>query len=235
MDIVIAAAGKGTRLHDVTTAPKHIIPIRGRPFITYLLDAVFAAHFRRVIVVGGYGFRELAAAVKRFGREHEMVLVDQMKKLGKERYGTACPLLACVDLIQGDRFVYTMGDQLLSARDLEHMQQSTRDMLVAVAEHEEPQRYGVVEYMSEGTIARIVEKPARPTSQDINVGLYTLTSAIFPILRDLPSSARNEYEMTDVINAIAQTQTVRPVRLQDPWMDLGRPEDIQALERFLAV
>lgn len=235
MDIVIAAAGQGTRLREYTaTTPKHIIPIHGRPFIYYLFDAVFEANFRRVIVVGGHFFQELKRAVEQYSQADRIILVNQFDALGQERYGTACPLLACADLIQGDRFVYTMGDHLISASDLRQMQQSTRDLLVAVTEHDEPERFGVIEYTDERTIARIVEKPAHPKSHDVSVGLYTLARSIFPLLNDLPTSARGEYEITDAINQLAATELVRAVQLHDHWMDLGRPEDMAALERFLS-
>lgn len=236
MDIIIAAAGQGTRLHEYTKSiPKHIIPIHGRPFLYYLLDAVLEAQFRRIFVVGGHHFVQLAEAMKQYGHEDQITLVNQFDYVASERYGTACPVLACRDLVQGDRFVYTMGDHLLSARDLQQMQQSTRDWLVGVTEHPHPERYGVVEYNADHTVARIVEKPTEPKTHDINVGLYTLSPQIFATVEQLPASARNEYEITDAINAQAMTTPVRAVTLQDYWMDLGRPEDIAALEKFLNV
>lgn len=236
MDIIIAAAGQGTRLHEYTkNMPKHIIPIHGRPFLYYLLDAVIAAQFRRIFVVGGHHFTQLAEAIAQYGHSDQITVVNQFDYVASERYGTACPVLACRSLIQGDRFVYTMGDHLVSARDLQQMQQSTRDWLVAVTEHAHPERYGVVEYNAEHTIARIVEKPAQPVSHDINIGLYTLSPQIFNTVEKLPASSRNEYEITDAINAQATTLPVRAVTVQDYWIDLGRPEDIAALEKFLNV
>jgi len=236
MDIVIAAAGKGTRMQAHTAAiPKHIIPIAGRPFLYYLLDAALAAGFRRVIVVGGHHFDKLATAITEYEQAESVMVVNQFEKLGEDKYGTACPVLAVKDIVQGDRFVYTMGDHLVSAKDLEQMQKSTSDMLVAVTEHAEPERFGVVEWTDEHTLARIVEKPTQPKTNLVNVGLYTLGRDIFSILEHLPSSPRHEYEMTDAINEVAATQPVRVVQLQDQWLDLGRPEDISALERFLTV
>ena len=230
MDIVIAAAGKGTRLKGYTDElPKHIIPIAGRPFIYYLLDAVIAAGFRRVFVVGGHFVDKLTGAVQAYDQPESITVIEQTG----QRYGTACPLLAAESELQGDRFVYTMGDHLLSAEDLQQMQQSTLYPLVAVTEHDEPQRYGVVEYNEDRTLARIVEKPEQPRSRDINVGLYALTPDIFPLLKKLQPSSRGELEITDAINDLAQHHPVRTIRLQHPWMDLGRPEDIAALELFL--
>jgi dTDP-glucose pyrophosphorylase len=234
MDIVIAAAGKGTRLQQYRQdIPKHIIPIHGRPFLFFLHDSVLEAQYRRIIIVGGHHLDQLAQALQQYGHEDQIILVNQFEKIPEGTYGTACPLLACADIIQGDRFVYTMGDHLISARDLQHMQQSTRDLLVGVTEHHAPERYGVIEYGADNRLTRIIEKPQRPTSNDINVGLYTLTPDIIPIVRNLPASARQEYEVTDAINAVAATRPVRVVHLQDYWLDLGRPEDVASLEQFL--
>lgn len=230
MDIVIAAAGKGTRLKDYTTEiPKHIIPIAGRPFIYYLLDAVLEAGYRRVFVVGGHFFEKLQATIAAYDQPEAITVIPQAEHC----YGTACPLRAAQSELQGDRFVYTMGDHLLSVADLQQMQQSTTGPLVAVTEHDEPERYGVIEYNDNRTLARIVEKPSHPTSHDINVGLYTLPATVFPLLENVQPSSRGELEITDVINRLAKQQPVRTVRLQQAWMDLGRPEDIAALEAYL--
>lgn len=234
MDIVIAAAGKGTRLQGYSNdIPKHIIPIAGRPFLYYLLDAVFTAGFRRVFIVGGHYVDKLTEAIAAYEQSENITVVNQAASVGDKMYGTACPLLAVKDLVQGDRFVYTMGDHLLSAEDLQLMQQSTRDAMVAVTESDTPERYGVIEYTEQRTLKRIMEKPSHPKTRDINVGLYTLTPDIFPLVENLQPSERGELEITDAINQLASDHPVRVVRLEHAWMDLGRPEDITALEHYL--
>ena len=234
MDIIIAAAGKGTRLQQYTSdIPKHIIPIAGRPFLYYLLDAVVAAQFRRIIVVGGYKFEKLQAAMQAYSNEVEIIVVNQDDIIDTTHYGTACPLLAVEGLIQGDRFVYTMGDHLVNSEDLIQMQMSTHESLIATYEHAQPERFGVIEQTSDHQLQRIVEKPSHPTSQYINAGLYTLTKTIFPLLNDLKPSARGEYEITDAINSLAKNYPVRVVTLSQPSLDLGRPEDVAALDQFI--
>lgn len=234
MDIVIAAAGKGTRLGEYTqTLPKHIIDVAGRPFLYYLLDAAVAAQFRRIIVVGGYQFEKLQVVLQAYHSEAEIIVVNQFEKLGEDRYGTACPLLAAKSLIQGDRFVYTMGDHLVSTPDLELMQMSTTEMLVAATESAHPEHYGVIQEEADHQLISIVEKPDQPSSQSINVGLYTFAPDIFPVLERLPSSQRGEFEITDAVNTLAKRGAVRVVRLTGPWLDLSKPEDIAALEQFI--
>ena len=239
MDLIIAAAGKGTRLgvHTQDT-PKHIITIGARPFLYYLLDAIAEAKYRRIIVVGGYFFEKLQAAMEEYAEQNpdgpEIIVINQFTELGEEMYGTACPLLAAQPYIQGDRFVYTMGDQLVSARDLEQMQKSSVETIVAGYEHNTPERYGVIEYSQPPYLKRIVEKPKRPPSNKINVALYSLNQKIFGRLKRVKSSSRGEYEITDAINMLAKEEPVLVSTLQDHWLDLGRPEDIVALEQFVA-
>lgn len=234
MDIVIAAAGKGARLQGYNKdIPKHIIEIAGKPFLYYLLDAVVAAQFHRIIIVGGYHYDKLLSAVREYPTEADIITVNQFDMLGNDLYGTACPVLAVEKMIQGDRFVYTMGDHLLSTEDLEHMQASTLEMMVASYEHSEPERYGVIEEDQNHHLLRIVEKPKQPKSNHVNVGLYTFSRDIFPIVHNLETSERNEYEITDAINLVAKTTAVRVVQLQGYWLDLGKPEDISSLEQFL--
>ncbi|MDP3970462.1 MAG: sugar phosphate nucleotidyltransferase [bacterium] len=233
MDIVIAAAGKGTRLQQFTEEiPKHIIEIADRPFIFYLLDAVVAANFRRIIIVGGHHFEKLVRAIEDYETDSEIIVVNQFDKIGEDKYGTACPLLAAEDIIQGDRFLYTMGDHLLSVEDLERMQMSTRDTLMATIEHDHPERYGVVE-LEDNRVLRIIEKPKNPKSNSVNVGLYTLPSKIFRVVHNLKTSERGEYEITDAINFLAKDEVVRAVPLKGYWLDLGRPEDISSLVHFI--
>ncbi len=235
MDIVIAAAGKGTRLQQYNKdIPKHIIEVAGKPFLYYLLDAIVAAQFHRIIIVGGHHYDKLLSAIREYKTDAEIITINQFDVIGNDSYGTACPVLAVEKLIQGDRFVYTMGDHLLSTEDLERMQNSTLEMMIASYEHSEPERYGVIEEDDTHHLMRIIEKPKQPISNHVNVGLYTLSHDIFPVVQDLSTSERNEYEITDAINELAKTKPVRVVPLQGYWLDLGKPEDIYSLEQFLA-
>ena len=234
MDIVIAAAGRGTRLGKYTESmPKHIIEIAGRPFLYYLLDAAVQAQFRRIIVVGGYEYKKLEAAVNAYESDAEVIAVNQEEVVEEGKYGTACPLFAVENVVQGDRFVYTMGDHLVSAEDLSAMQQSTHEMLIASYEHNEPERFGVLETDGTGHLVKIHEKPTNPIGNLVNVGLYTFTKEVFKVVHHLESSQRGEYEITDAINVLANRTMVSTVPLRGHWLDLGRPEDIASLEQFM--
>ena len=53
--VVVSAAGHGTRMLQLSeNKPKHLIEIKNRPFLAYLLDHIFEAGYQEVILVGGY-------------------------------------------------------------------------------------------------------------------------------------------------------------------------------------
>ena len=65
--VVIAAAGKGTRmLHLSKDKPKHLIEVNGKPFLSYLLDNLFFAGYKDIVLVVGYMPEIMEAFVKSY-------------------------------------------------------------------------------------------------------------------------------------------------------------------------
>jgi NDP-sugar pyrophosphorylase family protein len=63
IDILILCGGRGTRLRSVISdKPKVLVPVNGRPFLSYLLDQLIAASFKNVILCTGYKGEMVKAA-----------------------------------------------------------------------------------------------------------------------------------------------------------------------------
>lgn len=241
--VVIAAAGQGTRmLHLTKDKSKHLIKVRKRPFLAYLLDNLFLAGYRDLILVTGFKeelieefLEEYKPPLKSLRKsQYKIRQVSQYDILGpKEKiYGTACPLMCVKNILKKSPFIYLCGDNLYSVNDLKSMQNGSKYCYVAGAWRKHPEKYGVL-VENNGFLKEIVEKPKKFISNLVNAGLYKFTSEIFNKLNKIKKSPRGEYEVTDAINLLSKQKKVKIKRIKDFWMDFGNPADIIQLSYLL--
>ena len=82
-------------------------------------------------------------------------------------------------------------------------------------------------------LRRIVEKPQEPLCHVVNFGIYTFQPDMAAVLPQVTLSGRGEYEIVDAINMLAEHERVRVEQVQSGWVELGRPQDIPLVERFI--
>jgi len=241
--VVIAAAGEGTRmLHLTTNKSKHLIEVHKKPFLTYLLDNLFLAGFRHLILVVGYKEELIGEFLKKYKpplkslrkNQYSIKMVSQYEILGgkSQMYGTACPLMCVGDLIGKSQFVYLNGDNLYSVRDLKLMRANSKFNYIAGIHNKNPQKYGVL-VVDNGNLKEVIEKPEVFVGNIINTGLYKFTADAFDKLKGLKKSKRGEYEITDIVNSLARAKKVKVKIIRDFWLDFGNPADIIKLSYFL--
>jgi len=242
--VVIAAAGEGTRmLHLTANKSKHLIKVKKRPFLAYLLDNLFFAGYRDLILVVGYKEELIDKFLKRYKpplkslrpSEYSIKMVSQYEILGPKSkiYGTACPLMVVKDIINKSHFIYLCGDNLYSVRDLKEMDNCRDYSCIAGVHKNNPQKYGVL-VEDDGYLKEIKEKPKDFFGNMVNAGLYKFTPDIFDEIAKIKKSPRGEYEITDAINLLAKKRKVKIKIIKDFWMDFGNPADIIVLSYFLS-
>ncbi len=235
--IVISAAGHGTRMLELSKdKPKHLIEIKNRPFLAYLLDNVFEAGYQEIMLVVGYQqdtMKEFVAEYKFKGQSQHIILVSQFEKLGPKEagtYGTACPLMCIEEFVKGESFVSLVGDNFYSVEDLRAMNIDDEFNYVAASEHQHPEKFGVL--ITEGEMLKeIIEKPKTFMGNLVNTSLYKFTPAVFEKLPLIKKSERGEFEITDVITLLAKDGKVKVKVIKDHWMDFGRPEDVEKFSK----
>lgn len=228
---VIMAAGKGTRMKSLTAdRPKHLLPVNGRPFITYLFDRLLEAGLREFVLVIGYHapvFRQWLATV-----DYPVTVVEQ--SMGpNDSQGTAVAVQVTRAATKGEPFLVVSGDNLYSVRDLKKFRRDDGFHYVGGLRSDHPERFGVLLTEADGTLTRIVEKPLEFVGDTINASVYTFQPDIYAAIERVGRSARGEYELTDAVTILAKQRTVRVIALEDFWTDFGRPEDIPRLEQVL--
>ncbi len=241
--VVIAAAGQGTRmLHLTKGKSKHLIKVKKRPFLAYLLDNLFLAGYRDLILVVGYKEELIKEFLKKYKpplkslrkSQYKIRQVSQYEILGpKDKiYGTACPLMCVKNIIGKSHFLFVVGDNLYSAKDFKAMNVEGKYNYVAGAYRKNPERYGVL-ITNNGLLKKVVEKPKKYVGNLVNTGLYKFTPEVFKKLSKIRRSPRGEYEITDALNFLAREKKMKVKKIQDYWMDFGNPADIIILSYFL--
>lgn len=225
--VVIMAAGRGTRMKELTKdIPKHMLPVLGRPFMNYTIERLRAAGYRRIILLRAHN----GHAFDVYRDQSDIELVEQGRF--HERYGTAAAIENVKDLVH-EPFVVIAGDNLYSMRDLQQMAADTGHMKIAGYRTPQWQGMGILKQHENGTLERIIEKPAEFVGDHINTSMYQFTPAIFSVIETLQPSPRGEYEITDAINAVAAREPFDVVELHDRWLDLTAPTDIPKIEAAL--
>ncbi|MDD5606382.1 MAG: sugar phosphate nucleotidyltransferase [Candidatus Pacebacteria bacterium] len=236
--VVVAAAGKGTRmLHMTKNKPKHLINVKKKPFLTYLFDNLFMAGYSEIILIVGHKAEQIEEFVKNYKppkyiKKYKINVLNQYKIVGEQKYGTACPLETAKDLVKNDHFLFVCGDNLYSAKSLQTMNIKGDYHYIAGLFHDNPQKYGVL-ITDNGTLKEIKEKPKENLGNFINSGLYKFTPEVFEKLSLIKKSERGEYEITDIINLLAKEGKVKVKKINDSWLDFGNPADVMRASRFL--
>jgi dTDP-glucose pyrophosphorylase len=232
MKIIIAAAGRGTRMKNLTAnQPKHLIKVLDKPFLFYLLKNIKKAGYKNIIVIGGYKIEKLKEFISQY--DTKIKLVNQYKKINKKYYGTACTVRSIQHLVKKEDFIFLAGDNLYSVKDLKRIKKLDHGFCyVCYKNHKFANKYGVLK-TRKNILQEIIEKPKKFVSHKINVSLYKFTPEIFSAIKNVRKSARGEYEIIDAINLLAQKKKVKVAQVRDYWYDFGCPEDIKKIEKFL--
>ena len=218
---------------------KHLISVQNKPFLAYLLDNILRAGYKEIILVVGYRedmIKEFLKSYKFDGADFDIKIVNQFDILGpkEKEYGTACPIKCVKDLIKDESFVSLCGDNFYAVEDLKAMNIDDGFCYIAGIKQEHPEKYGVLIEDGDDFLEKIIEKPKDFVGDLVNTSLYKFTPDIFEKVFQIEKSPRGEYEITDAVSLLAKEKKVKIKKINNFWMDFGRPEDVEKLSKFLA-
>lgn len=237
MKAVVLAAGEGIRLRPLTlTRPKHLIPVGGKPLLEHVLLSIKSAGINEALIVVHY----MAEQIKqRFGDGSKLGMKVEYAFQTEVR-GTADAVSPAEPYVKGD-FLLVYGDLLVTSNVVKIVLQSHEKgktpATMAVVPVRHPEHYGVVK-LAGSQVTDIVEKPplGEALTNLANAGIYVLSTEIFERIRQTSPSPRGEYEITDSLRLLIQSeQPVAAVQIpREEWLDVGRPWDLlEANQRML--
>jgi glucose-1-phosphate thymidylyltransferase len=226
---LILAGGSGTRLFPLTLVTnKHLLPVYDRPMIYYPLETLRGMGVTEaMIVVGGRSVGDILELLHD-GSDFGMELTYRYQR---GALGIAHALGLARNYAGTDALAVVLGDNILqgSIRGFANKFLSgSAEAGVVLKEVDEPHRFGVAEFGADGHVIGFEEKPKRPKSNMIPIGVYLFRPSVFNVLRGLKPSKRGEFEITYVLNEYVSRNALIDHRYDGEWADAGTIESLLA-------
>jgi len=232
---VVLAGGTGSRLYPLTRVTnKHLLPVYDRPMIFYPIQTLVNADIRDILIVtGGHNsgdFLRLLSNGKDFGLKH----INYTYQEGEG--GIADALRLAEHFAEGQKICVILGDNLIENNICEAAERFTlqpRGAHIILKEVDDPERFGCPE-IKDGRIVRIEEKPKKPKSGFVVIGIYLYDGSVFEKIGRLKPSWRGELEITDINNLYLEEGTLTYSILDGWWTDAGTFESLRRATNLVA-
>jgi glucose-1-phosphate thymidylyltransferase len=236
---IILAGGSGTRLYPITKGvSKQLLPVYDKPMIYYPLSVLMLAGIQEILIISTQedlpNFKKLLGNGKEIGLQLRYSVqpspdgIAQAFIIGEEFIGTDD-----VCLVLGDNIFYGVGFSGMLQNAIKNVAEGKSTVFGYYVN--DPERYGVAEFDTNGNVISIEEKPNDPKSNFAVVGLYFYTNDVVQIAKNTQPSERGELEITSVNQSYLKQKTLKVELLGRgfAWLDTGTHDSLMDAGQFI--
>ena len=237
---IVLAGGSGTRLYPLTmVTSKQLLPIYDKPMIYYPLSVLMNAGIRDILIISTPQdtprFEALLGDGHQFG-------VQLSYKVQPSPDGLAQAFIIGEEFIGDDSVAMVLGDNIFFGHGLNKRLKAAvenaetgKGATVFGYYVDDPERFGIVEFDSEGKAISIEEKPEKPKSNYCVTGLYFYDNKVVEYAKNLKPSPRGELEITDLNRIYLEDGSLNVELLGQgfTWLDTGTHESLVEATNFV--
>jgi glucose-1-phosphate thymidylyltransferase len=235
---IILAGGSGTRMYPITKIySKQLVTIYDKPLIYYPLSILMLAGIKEILIISN---DETIPLYKKLFDDGSHVGLKINYTVQKAPKGIAESFIIGEKFIGDDSVSLILGDNIFYGKldfFYDAVENKKRGATIFAYQVTDPERYGIVEFDSNGMAISLEEKPKEPKSNYAVPGLYVYDNSVVEISKNLKPSARGELEITDVNKVYLNKRELRVEKVGRgvAWLDTGTPEALLKAANFFGV
>ncbi len=236
---IILAGGSGTRLYPITMATsKQLLPVYDKPMIYYPLSTLMMAGIQDILLItteeDQNNFKRLLGDGERLG-VHLSYVIQRVPN------GLAQAFVLGEEFIGKDPCAMVLGDNIFYGAGLEEKLKKAKqnafegNATIFGYQVRDPKRFGILEFDQNNNVIGVEEKPEYPKSDYAITGLYFYPKGVSKMAKQVPLSARKEYEITDLNRMYLKSLKLKAELLKRgyTWFDTGTFESMSEASNMI--
>ena len=222
---ILLAGGSGTRLYPITMGiSKQLLPIYDKPMVYYPLSVLMLAGINEIAIIttphDNNQYRALLGDGSQWGINLTYIIQPKPE-------GLAQAFILAEEFLNGSESTLILGDNIFHGDGIRELLQKANNSTAAAnifGYHvSDPERYGVIDFDTNGNVKSIIEKPKKPRSNHAVVGLYFLDETAPDRAKNIKLSDRGELEITSLLNTYLEDKSLLMHQMSRgyAWLDTG--------------